>query len=102
MPRRELAARYRALQEVAPLLSYDRADSHALGSVLLWELRQHCGTNPTSVRDDNLYPVDVPLRRRRHTSPLNGTQVAEELLRHGTSLSWKWHHDPATTSHFMG
>ena len=24
------------------------------------ELRQHCGTNPTSVRDDNLYPVRIP------------------------------------------
>ncbi|CAE7262612.1 GT11 [Symbiodinium natans] len=102
MPRRELAARYQALLEVAPLLSYDRPDSHALGSVLLWELRQQCGTQQGPVRDEKLYPVDVPLRRLRPTSPLNGLQVAEELFRHPTQLSWKWHHDPATTSDFMG
>ena len=42
-------------QQVAPLLVYDRPDSHALGAVLLWELQKNCGAG--APRDEQRYPV---------------------------------------------
>lgn len=100
MPLRELAARYRALREVAPLLVYDRPDSHALGAVLLWELQKNCGAG--APRDEQRYPVDVPLSRPKPNKPVNGTAVAAHLLSQSGPHALVWRKDPKLAMRYVG
>ncbi|CAJ1362982.1 unnamed protein product [Effrenium voratum] len=98
MPRRELLARYKALREAAPVLVYDRPDSHALGSVLLWEMNSRCGHTR---RDEEMYPVGQPLRRPRPRK-VNGSRVAEALLRVSGPKALAWRRNPSYASQYIG
>ncbi|CAJ1375641.1 unnamed protein product [Effrenium voratum] len=98
MPRRELLARYKALREAAPVLVYDRPDSHALGSVLLWEMNSRCGHTR---RDEEMYPVGQPLRRPRPRK-VNGSRVAEALLRVSGPKALAWRRNPSSASQYIG
>lgn len=103
MPYHKLAVRYRALRDVAPFLVYDRPDSHALGAVLLWELKGNCGINfPPDIHDERIYPVGVPLQRRLVRPGLNGTAVAQSLLAQSGPRALAFRSDPVFTLQFFG
>eukprot|EP00928_Gymnodinium_smaydae_P026902 TRINITY_DN20977_c0_g4_i1.p1 TRINITY_DN20977_c0_g4~~TRINITY_DN20977_c0_g4_i1.p1 ORF type:complete len:510 (-),score=80.45 TRINITY_DN20977_c0_g4_i1:279-1748(-) len=82
LPEAELRRRFAALQAAAPLLTYDRPDSYALGAATLWEAKMTCGWPPGLMRNDSvLYPIRVDRPRYPLLGPggVNGLQVASEL-----------------------